>query len=86
MAVKMKVPMPDGTFADGTEIEVDETTERWSEVLLKDGARIRIKATVTSAGRADSGYDVQGNPIYLLNFQPVIAVVSVPDNLKRKPN
>jgi hypothetical protein len=83
---KAKLMLPDGRLVDGVEVGVDETTERWSDIKLADGALLRVKMTVVSALRAEDEYDQTGQPIYSLNMAPVIAVNSVPDKLKKKRN
>jgi hypothetical protein len=78
----VKVPLPNGQLADGVEVPVDETTERWSEVTLEDGTVLRVKTTVVSAMRVAGQYDQEGHPVYVIKSAPVIMVVSSPDQLK----
>lgn len=57
--------------------------KKWSEFLLDDGSKIRVKASVLSAIRIDGKYDDQGNPVYVLNLSP--SIVTIPaEELKRK--
>ena len=81
---KVKMTLPTGKVVEGTEIAVDESTERWTEVTFKDGVRIRVKMTVVSAHRADDEYDAEGNPFIALNMTPTVAVIEVPQSLKKK--
>jgi len=83
-ARKVKVPFQ-GRVVEGTEVPVEESNERWSDISLQDGARFRLKSSVVSAVRLDE-YDAQGNPIYVLNATPVMVIAEMPDALKRKPN
>jgi len=80
---RVPVTLPTGAKGEGTEIQVDESSERWSEFVLQDGTVIRAKVTITSAVRVDDQYDPLGNPLYLTNLAPVITVVS-PENLRKK--
>lgn len=83
---KVKVPFvgaPNGV-AEGTEVQILETTERWSEVKLQDGVVLRIKPTVLNAVRLNGLYDQEGNPLYALRSSILTATVSAPDIL-RKP-
>ncbi|MGA2817358.1 MAG: hypothetical protein ABSE67_13860 [Xanthobacteraceae bacterium] len=82
---KIKVPYQN-RVVEGTEVAVEESTERWTEVALADGARIRLKSAVIGAVRLDNEYDLEGNPIYVLNATPVMAVVESPEKFKRKKN
>lgn len=81
---KVTVPLPEGGTGEGVEIGVTESTERWSEVSLEDGTILRIKMTLLSAIRLDDRYDAEGNPIYVAKGQPVTAIVSIPQELKKK--
>jgi len=69
---------------DGVEVPVEESTERWSEFKLEDGTTFRVKMTVVSAVRIDGQFDPQGNPNYVMNMTPVIAVTEVPERLRKK--
>jgi hypothetical protein len=81
---KITVPLPTGGTAEGVEVQVEESSERWSEFTLQDGTVIRVKATVTSAVRVEGQYDALGNPMYLTNITPVLSIVNVPDSLRKK--
>jgi hypothetical protein len=82
---KTKVPIQ-GTneTVDGVEVPVEESNERWSEFKLEDGTVLKIKMTVISAVRVEGQFDQAGNPIYVLNMTPVMAVVDVPERLRKK--
>jgi hypothetical protein len=80
----VKVPLPTGQFADGAEVPVEETTERWTDVTLEDGTLLRVKTTVLSATRVAGQWDPEGNPLYFIKSAPVVMIVSSPDSLKRK--
>lgn len=81
-----RVPMklPSGRDAEGTEVQVEELSERWSEFTLSDGTIVRAKATLLSAVRADDEYDAAGNPFYFVNLSPVVTIASSPENLRKK--
>jgi hypothetical protein len=81
---KVKVPLPTGGFGEGTNVQVEESAERWSEFKLDDGTVVRAKVTMMSAVRLDNQYDQLGNPMYVTNLTPIMAIVSVPDTLKKK--
>lgn len=84
MAGKVKVQLPDGKVAEGTEVSVEESSEKWSEYNLADGAKIRIKQLVVQVIRLDGQYDPEGNPMYTVKGSPVMVVSDVPEDLKQK--
>jgi hypothetical protein len=81
----VKIPSPTtGKMVDGIEMDIDESTERWSEFTLPDGAVLRIKVSLISATRIDGEYDQDGNPTYVIRASPTMVVASAPDKLKKK--
>lgn len=84
MAETRKVKLPDGRMVDGVDVAIEESVERWSDVLLKDGTRIRVKVSPIWVARTGE-FDAAGNPYYSINMTPTIAITSVPDHLKKKP-
>jgi hypothetical protein len=64
---RVKVMLPTGS-AEGVEVQVDESHERWSEFKMQDGSTIRVKVTLASAVRVDNQFDSSGNPIYSANM------------------
>ena len=85
---KVRVPFPTPTSPqrDGSEVQVSESNEKWSEFTLEDGTILRIKTSLVSAIRIDGEFDQEGNPSYALKMQPMIAVISAPERLKQRPN
>ena len=82
-AQKVTVPSPDGlSTATGTQVNVMESTERWSEFRLEDGTVLRGKLVIIGAVRLDGKFDPQGNPQYAMQSGATISIVSVPDSLK----
>jgi hypothetical protein len=73
-----------GTPVQGIPVDIEESTERWSDILLADGTRIRAKAAVVSAQRLDNVFDENGNPVYVLNSQVVTRVASSPERLRKQ--
>lgn len=83
---KTKVQLvPGGPLVDGIEVPVDESSEKWSEYKLEDGTTIRLKQVLTEVIRTGY-YGPDNNPLYAVKAQPVLAIVEVPDSLKRKTN
>jgi hypothetical protein len=78
------VQLPDGTTAKGVEVQVLESTERWSEVSLADGTVLRMKLTLASAIRVIGKFDQEGNPLYIAKGAPVTGIVKIDDKLRQK--
>ena len=71
---------------DAVEVPVEESNERWTDLVLQDGTHIRLKSTVISAARLENEYDQNGIPVYVLNATPVMVITEIPDSLKKKKN
>jgi hypothetical protein len=83
---KVKATLPSGQVVDAFEVPVEESTERWSELNLEDGTTMRVKMTVINVNRVPGMWDPQGNPFYLVNMTPVMAIIETPDRLRKKVN
>ena len=78
--------VPNGPIVDGVELDVDVSSERWSEYTLSDGTVLRLKQVLVSVIRAEGQYDNDGNPTYVVKASPVLSLVEVPEKLKRRTN
>jgi hypothetical protein len=74
---------PTGALIDGYDIPVTESTERWTEIKLEDGAVLRLKPSVLAAIRIPGQFDPEGNPMYTLKTQVMMTVAEAPEALKR---
>ncbi len=82
---RVKVPIQGTTeLVDGVEVQVDVSTERWSEFTLEDGTILKVKMSIVSAVRVEGVFDPAGNPQYVLNIAPVVAMVSSPEAIRKK--
>ncbi len=68
---------------DGEAVDIDESTERFTEIKLKDGTTLRLKTVVLEAIRSNNEYNDQGDPVYYIKHG-VIVSATVPDKLKKK--
>lgn len=84
--VKIPYPMPNSPPRDGWEVQVRESTEKWTEVTLEDGTVLRLKISVLGAIRVDGEYDAEGNPAYSLKMNPVVTIVNSDPRLRRPAN
>jgi hypothetical protein len=84
--IKVAYPLPDSNPVDATEVQVKESTERWSDVVLEDGSILRIRPSVLGAVRVDGQYDQDGNPAYSVKAQLQIIVTSSPERLRKNSN
>ena len=79
------VTLPDGSQKHGVEVQVVESTEKWSEFTLQDGSTVRAKAVLASAIRLEGEFDTNGRPIYVLNASMnAITSYSPPEFMKKK--
>jgi hypothetical protein len=79
---KTKINGPQGEV-DATEVGYRTSGEFWNEYLMDDGSVVRMKVVVTNILRIDGQYDPQGQPMYVVQSSPVVAV-SAPENLRKK--
>ena len=82
--VKKTIPDHFGNKITGVVVDVEESREKFSEIILKDGTTIKLKPVVTEVVRADEGHDPDGNPIYIVQSTTVLTVSNVDDQLKKK--
>lgn len=75
--------MVPGGMSEGFEVGVKESTERWSEITLEDGAVLRVKPAVVGAVRIENMYDPEGNPLYALKTAHTTVIVSCPEHLRK---
>lgn len=79
---KTRVQLQSGALADAVEVGVTESTERWTDVTLDDGSTLRIKTVIMGAVRIEGQWDPEGNPMYMVKANQVMAV-SAPDHLRK---
>ena len=59
--------------------------EVWSTYKLGDGSVIKVKTILTGVVRFDSKRDQFGRPVYMLQTNNVVSLVSCPDKLIKRP-
>ena len=66
------------------EIEFEpESAEKWNTYALHDGTTLKVKAVLADVLRLEGHYSPNGDPLYTVNAQIVVAT-SAPDNLRKK--
>lgn len=73
-----------GRNVEGRDVDISESTERFSELRLEDGTILRIKPSVLQVTRLVEQWDPEGNPIYVVRSQNLVLVSEAPAELKRK--
>ncbi len=73
-----------GKMVDGVEVDINESTERWSDVRLADGTVLKVKLSIVVATRVPGEYDQDGNPAYVLKMSPTMIVSETPPQFRRK--
>ena len=81
---EMEVPYK-GRKVTGVRRNIESSTERWSEAILDDGSRIRMKIVFTDVARVDGEWDSEGNPIYVIRSTNVVSVEGG-ESVRRKVN
>ncbi len=66
---------------DAWDVPIAESTERWTELRLEDGAVLRIKVVVGSVVRVDSIKDDAGNPLYVVKSGNALTLVTGPTKI-----
>lgn len=79
---RSRVELPGLGVVDAVDVEITESTERWTEVKLKDGATIRVKPVILGVVRIEGQFDPDGNPLYQLKINQVM-VADAPEHLKK---
>ncbi len=84
MANKIKINFG-GEEVEALPIDINQTNEYWNQYLLDDGTVIKMKLVATKVLRVDNKYDLEGNPLYIIQSTNITSV-NAPDNLKKKAN
>jgi hypothetical protein len=66
-----RVTQPDGTELQVRDEEFEIVREEWSEYRLKDGGKVRLRATALMISRV---LDSEGKPTYTPDGQPALIV------------
>ncbi len=80
--LKKKVKDSQGNWTEATIIEIEESTERFNNVKLKDGTVLNVKTTILEVVRLDQ-WDDDGNPLYGVESQTIVTLGNCPDDLKK---
>ena len=80
---KMQVKFGDKTV-DAWDVPIQESTERWSELTLEDGAILRVKAVVSNVFRLANEKDDQGRPVYMINSTIAVVTAEGPKKLAER--
>lgn len=71
------------SFVTHEDMEFETIKEPWNEYKLKDGTVIRVKLVLSMVSKTNK-YESHGEPIYLVNSQPIIKGTISP-KLRKKP-
>jgi len=67
-------------------VDFDAKMEPWSTISLEDGSVIKLRTVVTGVTRLEGEHDQQGHPVYMVNSNTIIRVVSAPKELRGPPS
>ena len=79
---RRQIPDEHGQTINGTVVNVQESTERWTDVRLVDGTTFRIKVVVDEVVMHDGRRDSDGNPVYSIFSHNVINDVQAVDTVR----
>ena len=82
--LRKNVQVPGGGQIEGTVVGITEAIERFSELKLEDGTILKTKPVVVEAIRLDDQWDNDGNPVYVLKTQNMVAVSEAREELRKK--
>jgi hypothetical protein len=72
-----------GEEVEAFPVEINQSNEHWNQYLLDDGTVVKMKLVATKVMRVDNKFDMEGNPLYIIQSTNITSV-SAPDNLKKK--
>lgn len=73
--------MYNGARVEAETVEVEEFHEPQNRYTLADGSQIKIRTVVVDVVRIPHEYDQNGNPVYHVQSQNILTVVS-PEHLR----
>jgi len=82
MGNSRKVPF-NGQMVDATIVDFEVDKENFSTYILHDGTTLKIKPVLLEVLRMDGVYQPNGDPVYGVNAQQVVAVVAN-ESMRRK--
>jgi hypothetical protein len=65
------------------EVPFEAEREGWNTYILEDGTTLKLKTVLAEVFRVDGVYDPTGNPMYVVNANPVMSI-NAPDSLKKR--
>jgi ISXO2-like transposase domain len=71
-----------GKMFPGQPVEMETSSEPFSQYTLADGTTVKVKTVLLEAVRLDT-YTDTGDPVYQFQFQQILGIIA-PDSLKRK--
>ena len=77
---KVKFQMS-GEDVEAWDVPIEESTERWTELTLEDGAILRVKVVVSNVLRIPGKKDNDGNPLYAIKSTNALVLLSGPTKL-----
>ncbi len=68
----------------GVVVPFDVINDNWSEFHLKDGTTIKMRPIVKSIVRLEDEYDQNGDPIYIVQSDPLVMLSNTSEHLRRE--
>ncbi len=67
---------------EAVKVQINESTERWTEISLEDGSSLRLKAVITNVARLVDEFDADGSPVYVVRSSNILTVDAA-DHLRK---
>lgn len=72
-----------GQMVDAVDVDFETERENFSIYILHDGTTLKIKPVLTEVFRIEGAYQPNGDPVYGVNAQPVVAI-NAAESLRRR--
>ena len=72
-----------GRKVEGEVLEFQSKGEAWNQYELEDGTTLRVKIVMLDVVRLIDEYDDNGEPVYVLSAQQIVAT-SAPSHLRKQ--
>lgn len=77
---KRIVQIAPGVSVEAIEVAIVAQNEQWSTYTLDDGTNLRLKHAVTRVFRVPNQFNGNGDPVYVMQSQPVSVADALPEN------
>ena len=84
MAESRMILGPSGSPVEAEVIEIVQSVERFNDIHLADGTILKMKVVAIEVVRLKDQWNAEGDPIYQIKSQNIVAATNVPEGLRKK--